>query len=84
MLTYADLCRVVLAKPSVVILDESTSALGLGDEATIYRLLQDLNITVLVCVCERERERDRDTETETEMACRGERQKQGGGQRLEA
>jgi len=81
MLTYADVCRVVLAKPSVVILDESTSALGLGDEATIYRLLQALNITVLVCVwnyvvrarqrqrarqTERDRERERQRHTETE------------------
>jgi len=39
--------RLLLAKPTLVILDESTSALGLGDEAGMYKLLTDLGITVI-------------------------------------
>jgi len=39
--------RLLLAKPSLVILDESTSALGLGDEKLMYQLMQDLGVTVI-------------------------------------
>jgi putative ATP-binding cassette transporter len=39
--------RLLLAKPSLVILDESTSALGLGDEKLMYTLMQELGITVI-------------------------------------
>lgn len=39
--------RLLLAEPSLVILDESTSALGLGDEKLMYSLLEALGATVI-------------------------------------
>ena len=39
------MCRVVLSKPRLVLMDESTSALDVDNESRLYSLLRDRGVT---------------------------------------